>query len=134
MKDNTRSIPILAVAKANKIDLEIVKVELRNTTPEHLAINPLGKVPTFEGADGYTLTECIAIAIYSTYPPHPAAYGIHHSIYSLDYSRPSFPYYDEKHYQLQLSLSKDLRSLLRISTLTIFYEMPALSMSQDTYW
>ena len=32
---------------------------------EYLKINKLGKVPTFVGADGYTLHEAIAIAIYS---------------------------------------------------------------------
>jgi hypothetical protein len=34
---------------------------------EYLKINKLGKVPTFVGADGYTLNECIAIAIYSMF-------------------------------------------------------------------
>jgi elongation factor 1-gamma len=28
-------------------------------------INPLAKIPTFVGSDGYVLSECIAIAIYS---------------------------------------------------------------------
>lgn len=56
----------MAVAKANNLDLEIVKVDLENVTEEYKKINPLGKVPTFVGADGYTLFECIAIAIYGT--------------------------------------------------------------------
>ena len=30
-----------------------------------MKINKLGLVPSFVGADGYELTECIAIAIYS---------------------------------------------------------------------
>lgn len=31
---------------------------------EYLKLNKLGKVPTFEGADGFVLSECIAIAVY----------------------------------------------------------------------
>lgn len=55
------------MAKANNLDLEIVEVPQDGPMPEAvLKLNPLGKVPVFEGADGYTLTECIAIAIYST--------------------------------------------------------------------
>jgi hypothetical protein len=30
-------------------------------------INSQGKIPSFEGADGYILSECIAIAIYRMY-------------------------------------------------------------------
>lgn len=32
---------------------------------EYLSINPLGQVPTFVGADGFVLSESIAIAVYS---------------------------------------------------------------------
>jgi hypothetical protein len=32
---------------------------------EYLSTNPLGKIPAFVGADGFVLSECIAIAIYS---------------------------------------------------------------------
>ncbi|KAK0727372.1 hypothetical protein B0T26DRAFT_672048 [Lasiosphaeria miniovina] len=63
---NPRSTAILAVAKANNLDLETVDVDTTNPTPEYLKINPLSKIPTFVGADGYTLSECIAIAIYVT--------------------------------------------------------------------
>lgn len=35
-----------------------------NSTPEWLAKFPLGKVPAFEGVDGFRLTEGIAIARY----------------------------------------------------------------------
>jgi len=31
---------------------------------EYLKLNKLGKVPTFEGADGFVLSECVAIAVY----------------------------------------------------------------------
>jgi elongation factor 1-gamma len=33
-------------------------------TPDHLSISKLGKVPAFEGADGFKLFECMAIALY----------------------------------------------------------------------
>lgn len=66
---NPRSTAIRAVAKANNIDLEIVDTKIgKDISPEYLKINKLGKVPTFVGADGYVLHECIAIAIYSTWP------------------------------------------------------------------
>ncbi|PSS10640.1 hypothetical protein M430DRAFT_108397 [Amorphotheca resinae ATCC 22711] len=64
---NPRSTAIRAVAKANNIDLEIVDTKIgKDISPEYLKINKLGKVPTFVGADGYVLHECIAIAIYIT--------------------------------------------------------------------
>ncbi|KAI1814792.1 eEF1-gamma domain-containing protein [Poronia punctata] len=63
---NPRSTAILAVAKANGLDLETVEVEAGNPSAELLKINELGKVPTFLGADGYSLTEAMAIAIYVT--------------------------------------------------------------------
>ncbi len=64
---NPRSTAIRAVAKANNVDLEIVETEPgKGVSAEYLKLNKLGKVPTFVGADGYTLHECIAIAIYST--------------------------------------------------------------------
>lgn len=54
------------VAKANGLDLEIVHTKPPSELPDdYLKINPLGKIPTFVGADGYELTEAIAIAIYS---------------------------------------------------------------------
>ncbi|TAQ90406.1 hypothetical protein B7494_g1267 [Chlorociboria aeruginascens] len=64
---NTRSTAILAVAKANNVDLEIVEtVPEKGVSAEYLKINALGKIPTFVGSDGYTLYESIAIAIYIT--------------------------------------------------------------------
>jgi len=35
-----------------------------NKTPEYLAKFPLGKIPTFEGSDGFNLSEGNAIAYY----------------------------------------------------------------------
>ncbi|KAI5918059.1 hypothetical protein F4810DRAFT_693787 [Camillea tinctor] len=63
---NPRTTAILAVAKANGLDLEFVEVDPSKPTPEFLAANPLAKIPTFVGSDGYVLTECMAIAIYLT--------------------------------------------------------------------
>lgn len=61
---NPRTTAILAVAKANGLDLETVTVDTNAPTPEYLKLNALGKVPTFEGQDGYVLYESMAIAIY----------------------------------------------------------------------
>lgn len=76
------------------MDTDVTKGPL---STDYLKINKLGKVPSFVGADGYELTESIAIAIYSMSLvknlEHPTAL----SILLLD----------EKHYQLQLSLSED---------------------------
>lgn len=54
------------MAKANDIELNIVEAEKGNPTVEHLKANGLGKIPAFVGEDGFALSECIAIAIYST--------------------------------------------------------------------
>ncbi|KAL9591169.1 MAG: hypothetical protein Q9203_000041 [Teloschistes exilis] len=64
---NPRSTAIRAVAKANKLDLELVDTNPANgVSQDYLKINQLGKIPSFVGADGYTLTESMAIAIYIT--------------------------------------------------------------------
>ncbi|KAI4247054.1 MAG: hypothetical protein L6R40_001719 [Gallowayella cf. fulva] len=64
---NPRSTAIRAVAKANKLDLEIVEtVPANGVLQDYLKINHLGRIPSFVGADGYTLTESMAIAIYIT--------------------------------------------------------------------
>ncbi|KAI9758304.1 MAG: hypothetical protein M1815_003506 [Lichina confinis] len=64
---NARSVGIRAVAKANDIDLDVVETKTgADAPPEYLKLNPLGRIPTFEGEDGYVLTEAIAIAIYIT--------------------------------------------------------------------
>ena len=56
------------MAKANNLDLEIVPTDpFKGVSTEYLKLNKLGKVPTFEGKDGFVLTECIAIAIYREY-------------------------------------------------------------------
>lgn len=63
-ENHSRTVPLLAVAKAN--GLEIEKVEAQMQSADYHKLNKLGKIPTFEGADGYILSECIAIAIYLT--------------------------------------------------------------------
>lgn len=66
MRDNPRSIPIIAIAKANNIELEIVETKPGSECPEYRKINKLGKVPTFVGANGFVLRETIAISMYIT--------------------------------------------------------------------
>ncbi|KAL8863379.1 MAG: hypothetical protein Q9178_000060, partial [Gyalolechia marmorata] len=62
---NPRSTAIRAVANANKLDLDIVETNPTNgVSQDYLKINHLGKIPSFVGSDGYTLTESMAIAIY----------------------------------------------------------------------
>lgn len=70
LQGNSRSIAIRAVAKANKLDLEIVDTDYSKgpLSTEYLKLNKLGKVPSFVGVDGYELTECLAIAIYGIFP------------------------------------------------------------------
>lgn len=55
------------VAKENNLDVELVETRPPNTDIEYLKLNPLNRVPTFVGANGFILTESIAIAIYCTY-------------------------------------------------------------------
>ncbi|CBF80147.1 STCT_EMENI Putative sterigmatocystin biosynthesis protein stcT [Aspergillus nidulans FGSC A4] len=64
---NPRSLAILAIAKANNLPLKIKTItSFKDATEEYLQLNPLGKIPTFVGADGYVLTESIAIALYDS--------------------------------------------------------------------
>merc|ERR1711981_149471 len=62
---NPRSIVQLAIAKANNLELETVEVPQPPAADYH-KVNSLGKIPSFEGADGFILSETIAIAIYLT--------------------------------------------------------------------
>ena len=62
------SLQILAVAAfaGFKLDLPASYVHFEdNKKPEFLAKFPHGKIPAFEGADGFKLTETPAIARYS---------------------------------------------------------------------
>jgi elongation factor 1-gamma len=64
--NNPRVQKSLIAAKYNglKVDEVVIAIGTDNKTPEFLAKFPLGKVPTFEGADGFCLYESNAIAMY----------------------------------------------------------------------
>ena len=87
------------MANVNNLDLEFVHTEpAKGVSDDYKLINKLGLVPSFVGADNFTLTESIAIAIYRK----SSAYHLQH------YRPPSrSTCNDEKYYQLQLSLSED---------------------------
>ena len=58
---------LLVVAKINKLDIDFVETPTPITPEkdkEYLKLNPLARVPTFVGSDGFLLTEVIAIALY----------------------------------------------------------------------
>jgi elongation factor 1-gamma len=56
---------LLAVAKENNLDIELVETRPPETSSDYKKYNPLNKVPTFVSADGkFVLSEMIAIAIY----------------------------------------------------------------------
>jgi hypothetical protein len=68
LQGNPRTTALLAVAKANNLKLDLVHTEpAKGVSDDYRLLNKLGKVPTFEGSDGYILTECMAIAIYREY-------------------------------------------------------------------
>ncbi|KAJ6142088.1 hypothetical protein N7497_011187 [Penicillium chrysogenum] len=71
LPDNGRTLSILVAAKHNDLELELVNTQANsaaefNSSAEYLKINPTGKIPAFEGANGFTLSETIAIAVYVT--------------------------------------------------------------------
>ncbi|OQD78308.1 hypothetical protein PENDEC_c001G01427 [Penicillium decumbens] len=66
LPDNGRTISVLVAAKHNGLDLELVKTQPNSAGTEYSKIHPLGKIPAFEGANGFNLSEVIAIAIYVT--------------------------------------------------------------------
>lgn len=65
-KDNARTTVLLAVAKANNLGIELVETKPPVQDIDYFKLNPLGKIPTFVGANGYILTETMAIAVYFT--------------------------------------------------------------------
>ncbi|KIH88659.1 elongation factor 1-gamma [Sporothrix brasiliensis 5110] len=62
--ENPRSTGILVVAKANNLDIELVDTLPATAPADYKNINKMGTIPTFVGADGFTLSECIAIYVY----------------------------------------------------------------------
>jgi elongation factor 1-gamma len=59
-------VQALIVADMSGLEIELPTFTMRETnrTPEFLSKFALGKVPAFEGADGFCITESIAIATY----------------------------------------------------------------------
>lgn len=55
---------VIAALNGLEIDVPAFQFGQDNKKPEFLSKFPLGKVPAFEGADGFTLTEGSAIATY----------------------------------------------------------------------
>ena len=66
---NARTTVLLAVAKANNLDIELVHTQPPKIEANYTKLNALNKVPTFVSADGFLLTEVMAIAIYCTFFP-----------------------------------------------------------------
>ncbi|KAI1323015.1 glutathione S-transferase [Xylariaceae sp. FL0255] len=64
--NNGRVQRIQAIANMSGLEIEFPEFQMgvSNKTEEFLAKFPLGKVPAFEGADGFCLTESSAIAYY----------------------------------------------------------------------
>ncbi|KAI8804538.1 glutathione S-transferase, partial [Cladochytrium replicatum] len=63
--DHRTARALIAASYGNR-DINVTEIELGvdNLKPEFLSKFPLGKVPAFEGADGYTLYESNAISRY----------------------------------------------------------------------
>jgi hypothetical protein len=81
------------VAKANNLDLTIEEVDEKKPA-EFLKANKLGKVPTFVGSDGYVLSECIAVAIYSKILP-ASAFDAQVLVSTAENKRPSILFHDD---------------------------------------
>ncbi|KPI37668.1 Elongation factor 1-gamma 2 [Cyphellophora attinorum] len=62
--DNARSVVLLALAKENKLDIELVDTRTPTNSADYIKLHALDRVPTYQSADGWVLTESIAIAIY----------------------------------------------------------------------
>lgn len=63
---NYRADKCIVTSKYAGLELDVVNVTMgkENKSPDYLKKFPLGKVPGFEGADGYLLTESSAICFY----------------------------------------------------------------------
>lgn len=113
---NPRTVGILAVAKENNIDLEVVETTpAKGVSADYLKLNKLGRVPTFEGADGFVLSEMMAIAVYS----ESLWLDIHPTMHN-----------DEMFHQItvypwQKNSVENLQTLIRVS-LDLFYTLSLL--------
>jgi elongation factor 1-gamma len=57
------------LAKLLDLDVKMEHIDGSETADaSYLALNPLGKIPTFVDGDGFVLTECSAILTYSKLP------------------------------------------------------------------
>ena len=64
-KPNARTMVLLALAEENGLDVEFVDTNpARGFSEEYKKLNPALRIPTFQAADGWVLTEVMAIAIY----------------------------------------------------------------------
>ncbi|KAK2811772.1 hypothetical protein FQN50_001810 [Emmonsiellopsis sp. PD_5] len=63
LADNPRTTAVRVVAKANELDVALVEKSTVDAA-EYEKLNAQNKIPTFVGANGFVLTECIAIAVY----------------------------------------------------------------------
>lgn len=85
---NTRTTALLAIAKQNNLDIALITTNPHQGVPAaYLALNPLGKIPTFVGTDGLVLSEVLAIAVYrkrrpAQHPPRP--HKADHAVASQD--------------------------------------------------
>jgi hypothetical protein len=113
-QDNPRSTAIKLVAEANGLKLDIVEQNDTGASApaDYKLINGLGKVPSFVGADGYILSECIAIAIYST-------------SYTLSHRGNASHYKDENYFNSYPCLNHHL--------LTIIHTLSFFKLSPDFY-
>jgi elongation factor 1-gamma len=71
-KDHAKVSRSLAAAKINGVSLDIVETQAMKgdcKKPEFLQQWPMGKIPAFEGTDGFKSIEGRAIARYSEFDP-----------------------------------------------------------------
>jgi len=64
---NPRTSCLQVIAQMNNLDIELVETNPnKGTYPQDYTskMNRLGKIPTFVGADGFVLSEVLALAVY----------------------------------------------------------------------
>lgn len=78
MAPNPRRVRVFLAEKAIEVPVEQVDLgKQQNSSPEFLAINPLGRVPVLELDDGTHLAESVAICRYfEETTPEPPLFGI----------------------------------------------------------
>jgi glutathione S-transferase len=78
MAPNPRRVRVFLAEKGVEIPVEQIDIGKRqNTSPEFLAINPLGRVPVLELDDGTQVAESVAICRYfEETTPEPPLFGV----------------------------------------------------------